>query len=137
MLPVFVYGTLRNGFGNYQWALAGKTEKEETALLEGSLYPVRHGGGFPCLIEEEEGLVHGELMYIKPELYDDVMQSLDNLEGYNPKHPEHSMYRRVLRIVRVGSKTVKAYVYVWNRHTPRTDRIESGDWARFTAGEYV
>jgi gamma-glutamylcyclotransferase (GGCT)/AIG2-like uncharacterized protein YtfP len=135
MLPVFVYGTLRNGFGNYNWALKGKTEKEETALLEGSIYPVHSGGGFPCLIEEE-GLVHGELMYIKPDLYDDVMQSLDNLEGYFPKRESTSMYVRRVRDVHVGTKTIKAYVYVYNRPL-RTKRIESGDWVKFAMGERV
>lgn len=129
-LPVFCYGTLRNGFGNYHNILKGTTEKEKSGLIEGAIYPVRPSGGFPCLIEQE-GSVVGELMYIKPELYDDTLARLDMLEGYSKRSPKNSMYIREKREIVCFDEKVIAWVYIWNRPTPRTEKIPSGCWKTF------
>lgn len=133
-LPVFVYGTLRNGFGNYSRLLKGNTEKEVVgAMTDGAIYPVRPSGGFPCLTEED-GFVVGELMYIKPNIYDKTLRSLDWLEGYNKTDQKHSMYIRKKKLVDTPlDGVVDAWVYVWNTdYRPiTTNRIPSGCWKTF------
>lgn len=47
-LPVFAYGTLRPGEGNYAWALAGKTTAEVPATVVGMV--LLDGPGFPFTV---------------------------------------------------------------------------------------
>lgn len=132
-LPVFVYGTLRNGFGNYR-LLEGRTLKEETAFIDGAIYPVHQNGGFPCYTDRENGVVVGELMLIKPNVYDDTLRSLDMLEGYHSSHINQSMYIRKIKKVRTEHGEMLAYVYVWNVTHGRpltTEKIDSGCWKTF------
>jgi gamma-glutamylcyclotransferase (GGCT)/AIG2-like uncharacterized protein YtfP len=130
--PVFVYGTLRHGFGNYLRLLKGNTHYEESAITKGEIRPVGLHGGFPCLSDNDEMVVRGDLMFIREDVYEEVMRSLDWLEGYKSGFPESSMYVRELRDVATERGTVKAWVYIWNREKPATDRIISGDWERYT-----
>jgi gamma-glutamylcyclotransferase (GGCT)/AIG2-like uncharacterized protein YtfP len=127
-LPVFVYGTLRKGFGNYR-LLKGKTIKEECGLIDGAIYPVSSNGGFPCLVEQK-GVVVGELMYIEPNMYEQVLERLDGLEGYREKDERYSMYLRRVRTVQTRGGNVEAYVYIWNNGI-RTEKIPSGCWKTF------
>jgi gamma-glutamylcyclotransferase (GGCT)/AIG2-like uncharacterized protein YtfP len=124
-LPVFVYGTLRKGLHNYR-LLQGATVKEVPATIKGVIYPVSPYGGFPCLVAEE-GTVQGELMYIKPNIYDKVVDRLDSLEGYRKYHEVSSMYLRRKAIVKTEEGEVEAWVYYWNSQI-KYPRIESGDW---------
>lgn len=134
-IPVFVYGTLRTGLGNWSWALRGKTLSESPATLAGAY--MRDNGGFPFVHMTDaapEATVIGEVMVIDPDHYDDVMDALDSLEGYyGPGRP--NMYDRVLVDVTTDDgQTITAYTYLAGadlyqnrvRHLPR---ITSGDWS--------
>jgi gamma-glutamylcyclotransferase (GGCT)/AIG2-like uncharacterized protein YtfP len=77
-------------------------------------------------------VVRGDLMFIREDVYEEVMRSLDWLEGYKLGFPKSSMYVRELRDVATERGTVKAWVYIWNLEKPATDRIISGDWERYT-----
>ena len=137
-IPFFVYGTLRRGFGNYNAILAGNTDREVAALADGVIYPVGHYGGFPCLMEED-GTVVGELMYIKPDRYDEMLQRMDRLEGYRENSPKNSMYIRKQKTARTNDGLIDAWVYVWNGAIS-TERIKGGCWKTFTqkrAAEYL
>lgn len=123
-LPVFVYGTLRNGHGNYSNILEGNTVREEKASMNGKLFMV---GGFPGMIQDNESRVVGELMYIDPKKYEEVMKRLDWLEGYR-KNDKSSMYIRKQVMVWNGSVGITAWTYYWNRSTLRLPLIENGDF---------
>jgi gamma-glutamylcyclotransferase (GGCT)/AIG2-like uncharacterized protein YtfP len=134
-LPVFVYGTLRHGCGNYEALLEGCTTAEFSAQAEGlALYGARFA--FPYAAVREGGVVVGELMVIDPQRYDEVLRHLDMLEGYRQKHPESSHYVRVTRTVRceIDGQWVsrEAYLYLaGNRAIARFDEadlIPGGDW---------
>lgn len=105
LFPFFVYGTLKRGFYNHIY-LENTYFRCEKGTVEGKLYEV-YGGAFPCLLEGK-GTVHGELCWVEPDIYFDVMKSLDRLEG------EGVMYERKLLTVTIedGYKT-KAWCYVW------------------------
>lgn len=134
-LPVFVYGTLRRGCGNYEALLEGNTSAELPARAEGLvLYGARFA--FPYAAAREGGVVVGELMVIDRQRYDEVLQHLDMLEGYRQERPASSHYVRVTRTVRceVDGQWVSrpAYLYLaGNRAISRFgegDLIPSGDW---------
>lgn len=117
-LPVFVYGTLRNGHGNYNRILKGKTVQEVQAEIHGmkihSVSPM--GGGFPCMVKGTEShVVQGELMYLDEFDAEATMKRLDTLEGFVEGRP-HNMYRREKRMVwnKLRSDYTEAWVYIWN-----------------------
>lgn len=136
-IPFFVYGTLRSGEGNYSWALKGRTVAEPTATLTGAVMH-DNNGSFPFVTTtdaDETDKVVGDLMYIQPDLYHDVMADLDGLEGfYGPGYPGN-MYERVIVTV-VSSATgesVEAYTYLvadslYQRRVRNMPVVESGDW---------
>jgi gamma-glutamylcyclotransferase (GGCT)/AIG2-like uncharacterized protein YtfP len=81
---VFVYGTLKSGFGNH-YLLEGSTFKGP-ASVSGRLYV----NGLPYF-KRGCGIVKGELY-----LVDDLtLRRLDILEGYREQNPETSFYNRV------------------------------------------
>jgi gamma-glutamylcyclotransferase (GGCT)/AIG2-like uncharacterized protein YtfP len=117
-IPVFVYGTLRKGHGNYNNILKGNTVQEVAAEIHGfkihSVSP--YGGSFPCMVAAGENeKVQGELMYLDEFDAEETMRRLDRLEGYNESNP-YSMYRREKRNVwnKMRSDYTEAWVYIWN-----------------------
>lgn len=133
-IPVFVYGTLRKGFGNYSTFLEGETIKELPATLHGGkIYPVSYGG-FPCLVEskDKKDKVVGELMFLDKKKYFSIMFNLDDLEGYDPYNERSSMYLRKLAEVETEEGTYLAWVYVWNGEVSGKP-IKNGDWADYMA----
>jgi gamma-glutamylcyclotransferase (GGCT)/AIG2-like uncharacterized protein YtfP len=129
--PVFVYGTLREGFGNYMRILKGKASEPQKATLDGfEMYSV---GGFPAIMPGE-GQVIGEVMYLNEDQYERTMLNLDGLEGYYPQRENYSMYlRRTMTVTLENGEKVDAYVYLWNRPIPGP-KVESGDWKEYTYG---
>lgn len=134
--PMFVYGTLRTGEGNYSWALAGKTQKErnDVRLPGARMYS---NGGFPYVIDdpEHEQGVRGDLMYPDYDEWSDVVDSLDTLEGTRSLRNDTNLYNRYLMYVQTGEKEyTQAWVYI--PPTSSQDHIktahpevESGDWS--------
>jgi gamma-glutamylcyclotransferase (GGCT)/AIG2-like uncharacterized protein YtfP len=129
-LPVFVYGTLRQGFGNHSRYLEGKTRIIVNASAKGTMFSV---GGFPALIESPmDKEIKGELVFIQPDNYDKVLQSLDFLEGYRQHNLEMSMYlRKKVTVMTDGGVPVEAWVYYWNRSVKGLQLIESGCWKEY------
>lgn len=131
-LPFFVYGTLRNGEGNYYGRLVGRTTREALGSVNGFLMLGRRSA-FPfALPASDDYTITGEVMWIEPELYDDVMKSMDDLEGYAPGR-EWNMYNRKIATVDTANGPVKAWIYVSNlpvEHfiATQTPIIPSGDW---------
>lgn len=134
-LPIFVYGTLRNGFGNYERLLKGNTIAEHAAITTGSMFSV-YGGGFPALLTEPKSNepIKGELMFIKDELYDEVIRSLDWLEGYHEEYEHESMYlRKAVKICDESKgEMIESWVYYWNRNgSGLGEHVESGCWKEY------
>ena len=140
-LPVFAYGTLRNGEPNYVRYLKGQTSKEEPATLAGAR--MYDAGPFPYVDYDPtnpfpDSRVVGELMHLPAATYREVLARLDELEGYQPGSPGNH-YERIATDVRRGDGTsVRAWIYVIN--PSRRDSlagltwIESGDWVAYRAG---
>lgn len=126
--PIFVYGTLKHGYGNYNSLLRGNTEKEVVAKIKGSLYDL---GWFPGVVENNLDDTFGELMFIPEDKYDSVLMRVDSLEGYHAGDESHNMYNRK-KVVAVGSdgKEYDAYTYIWNSNVNESQKIKNGNWGR-------
>lgn len=132
----FVYGTLRNGLGNYRGILEGNTTKEISATAKGVMFPVQ-SDGFPCVIKGTNE-IKGELMYIIEEKYQDVKMRLDWLEGYNEENKEDSMYiRELVTVTTEEGEEIEAYMYFWNRPYGYGEEIRSGDWKDYKLNKHA
>lgn len=133
-LPFFVYGTLRVGQGNYLRLVAGKTTRAIPAVLPNHRM---YAGIYPCITDDAAGgQVVGDLLYIQPERYAEVLAALDDLEQYDPDE-EDPWYIRVQRTVEhtdASGQThhIAAWVYLGGRATlaayTEEQRVPSGDW---------
>jgi gamma-glutamylcyclotransferase (GGCT)/AIG2-like uncharacterized protein YtfP len=124
--PVFVYGTLKKGYSNFNRILKSRVYDIKVAKALGKIYNL---GAFPCFVEKESGIVYGELMFIKSLLYDDTIRELDYLEGYREENKYGNLYVRKLINVK-DDKNIrhKAWIYVWNKEVPENLLIKNGIW---------
>jgi gamma-glutamylcyclotransferase (GGCT)/AIG2-like uncharacterized protein YtfP len=126
-LPLFVYGTLRRGFGNYNNYLRGKVADIVPGTIKGEMFDV---GAFPAVVCGEYTVV-GELMYIDLADYVDTMKNCDILEGYNPD-ADFNMYERQIIEVNTEDGIKHAWVYIWEMTPPSNYRkVANGDWAAY------
>jgi gamma-glutamylcyclotransferase (GGCT)/AIG2-like uncharacterized protein YtfP len=89
MLKVFVYGTLKPGYANYQAYCRDCTVAEQPAMVRGTLFdlPV----GYPALISGKDW-VKGHLLSFAD---DAVLVGLDELEDYQGDRPIYeNLYQR-------------------------------------------
>jgi len=113
---VAVYGTLREGQGNWNWALRGRSDKLGDTEVSGFL--MYNTGGFPAVVHATDEDV------IKIEVYevdDEVFADLDRLEGYP------TMYTRE----QVDTEYGPAWLYIWNSSTARLQLLPEGDWVAY------
>lgn len=111
-LPLFVFGTLRRGQCNHHF-LAGGYERVLPARLPGFERVA------PLMIARKAGAaVDGELFFLRPETYGDVMRRCDWLEGIEPGESAGPEYRRLMVTVETDEGTISAWAYV---HPETTD----------------
>jgi gamma-glutamylaminecyclotransferase len=116
MHRLFVYGTLRNGYGNH--TLIKDSIREEDSKLKG--FDMYTHGLFPFIVEGK-----GEVNVESYVVDDYTLQGVDRLEG----HP--TFYTRT-KVKDVNGREGNTYVY---RHdTTSLDKIESGDWNEYRKG---
>ncbi|ATM24736.1 AIG2 family protein (plasmid) [Streptomyces alboflavus] len=107
--PVFVYGTLRAGQGNYQHILRGNTVQERPAhLMDHTLF----GRGIPFAFARKGSRVVGEVMDVHTELWPVVLRRLDALEGYRGEGGDNHYDRKVRTVTLADGSTIEAYVYL-------------------------
>ena len=77
-MKVFVYGTLKRGYGNHRVISPFVTTEPQQQTLRG--FKMIDLGAFPAIIPDEgnRGVIHGEV-YDVP---DEALGPLDTLEGY-------------------------------------------------------
>jgi len=122
---VFFYGTLMSGFRR-----PGRTRLDQAlkplgrAWISAALFDL---GIYPAATPASDGRVWGEVHEMTaPE---PVLLTLDEIEGYNRKEPEASLYRRVeTPITFEDGQTGSAWVYFYNAPLGRAERIVSGDY---------
>ncbi len=128
-LPFFVYGTLRQGFGNDRILDGIDVAFDKGASMLGAKMTTV---GFPYvwLVQDQTYFVTGEIVRIDPANYEKAVRRLDALEGYfGPDRPNH--YDRVITTVRdAAGRDVKVFTYLVDEQTASRGRpVESGDFA--------
>ena len=154
LLRLFVYGTLKRGYGNHDAFCEGALEIRE-ARVRGRLY---EGPGFPVVeVPREDILAHGTAdpladaaaqarlrgspvpesatagawgaVYGELLSFDDPefrLPAIDRLEGFRPGGS--SLYRRVLVPATVNGAREPAWVYTVETTGIKQRRIASGCW---------
>lgn len=121
LVPMFVYGTLRIGEGNYQWAGMDVVDELRNVTVPGDLYYFRQGAAFPVANLDGGGIIKGDVLYY--ELDSECLQDVVQMEvgaGYELRettatHPDGTTF------------FVVAWHYPWELTGPK---IDDGDWIR-------
>lgn len=124
---VFVYGTLRQGGVRAMPNLFPASIFIGKATVRGWLYDL---GAYPGLVLDEMGtVVIGEVYAVTAEILDE----LDEIEGYQRDNPAASDYLRRLVAVSLGEgRTARCWVYECNpRGFACRTVIPSGDWIAY------
>ena len=80
-LPLFVYGTLMPGFGNFDRLLKGNFTTTASATVTG--FQMLDLGAFPMVVlARSTNTIRGVMIYVKRTEFEKVLKSLDQLEGY-------------------------------------------------------
>lgn len=133
-IPLFVYGSLSEGFYNYNIYLKGKVLIKHESRTKGKLFHLVNKG-YPGMIEGDEW-VYGELFTIKD--YEKTLEDIDKMEHYYGKDNPENEYNRVISEVEVidTNEKVRAYIYKYNEESEyelkhRHKEIPYGDWRKF------
>ncbi len=128
---VFVYGSLRNGFFNYDKYLTNKVEESYLGKVKGKLYHMPHKG-YPALLDGEDD-VTGEIMSLK-DFHKDIIP-IDEMEGYFGQNSSKNEYNRVIMDVEnlETNSIEQCYVYKYALNdkaefTQHSIYISHGDW---------
>ena len=110
---VFVYGSLRKGFGNHRLLENSKFLGYGKTKEKYSLY----ADGIPYVVKEPLTQIKGEIYQVD----DETLHRLDQLEG----HPE--FYKReLIDVITEDGKTIKAWIYFYPYK--KGNLIKSGDY---------
>ena len=122
---VFFYGTLMSGFKRLGRAhLDSELQPEGRGSIRAALFDL---GIYPAAIPASDGRVWGEVHRMLDT--DAVLTALDEIEGYRPNEPDHSLYMRVETLVTFDDgRSSPAWAYFYNAPLGRAQRIESGDY---------
>lgn len=147
-LPIFVYGTLLKGHPNHD-RMFKHLKKQPTvtsATLTGHTLLAPRGAYFPYLVNREvvpemyagtgsiPETVSGQLLHFDAKDFDDVLVSLDHLEGV-----PHHYHRKVVQVWPNTAADLKNPVDAYVYHLPDKDVSElfhnpiigSGSWDEF------
>lgn len=102
---VFVYGSLKNGYGNYEYHLSESEFVGEGFTLHAA-YDMESLGGFPGVRKNGDCFIQGELYNVN----DETFKNLDRLEGNG------SLYlREETEVVTQDGEVHKAWMYFFLR----------------------
>ena len=136
-INLFVYGSLREGFFNYDKYLNGKVVEKKDAKLENmKLYHMPYKG-YPAITFGTD-IVLGEIMVLNEDYYEDTMSAMDEMEGFiSEKNPENEYHKVILEVENLHTKEKeKCFVYFYNKDKDRlfdsrAIYIPHGNWKEY------
>lgn len=128
---VFFYGTLMAGFHRPgRERLDPLLRYVGRGSIQAALFDL---GIYPGAVPASDSRVFGEV-YETDDL-ETVLAALDDIEGYLPADPDHSLYRRERVPVSLpGGRVVEAWVYFYNAPLGQAPQILSGDYLAHVTG---
>lgn len=132
---IFVYGSLREGFYNYEKYLSGKVNTPCLGKIPGKLYHLSHKG-YPALLDGNDEVV-GEIMEMK-DFYKDIIP-MDEMEGYiSFEDTSLNEYTRTSMLVKnlETNEDEVCYVYKYEQYTDEDFKVHAeyiphGDWKAY------
>lgn len=127
---IFFYGTLMTPFNR-----PGRMRIDSQLMFKGhgsiaaALFDL---GMYPAAVpaDHDNSRVRGELYQMTNAA--DVLEVLDEIEGYRSTEPDTSLYTRRLTPVTLNDgRIVNAWAYFYNAPLGRAERIESGDYLEY------
>lgn len=130
-IKMFAYGSLREGFFNYDKYLKGNVISNKPAKIKNvELYHMPYKG-YPAVLEGNKEVV-GEVIELSN--YDEVMEAVDKMEGFISEGNPNNEYHKVLVEVEYedGSKEF-CYSYRYNKKNDlifdkEAVYVSHGDW---------
>ena len=137
-INIFVYGSLREGFFNYDIYLKGKVKSIRPAEISGfQLYHMPYKG-YPAVFPGNTTII-GEVVEL--ENYDSTLKAMDEMVGFLGVGNPNNEYSRELVIVKLtdDESYEDCYSYFYNKDIdPRFQEeaiyIENGDWKEYMLG---
>ncbi|KFX60236.1 gamma-glutamylcyclotransferase [Clostridium botulinum] len=134
-INIFVYGSLREGFFNYNKYLDGKVIEVKPARLKGMhLYHMPYKG-YPAILPGN-GEIIGEIVSVKD--YDNTIKAIDDMEGFiNTDNPKNEYNKILLEVEDLNTKNKEnCYVYFYNKHIDsifdeKAVHIPHGNWKNY------
>ena len=128
-IPLAVYGTLRQGFGNHH-LLVGRIQHIVPGSVAGYELVVDR---IPYALPNPGATLVAEIVWPIPALYDQILADVDYLEGYNP-HTRHNLYTRVaVTATTHQQREVEAWLYKAGPHAltnlAARPPVSGGDYA--------
>ncbi|MFX0549831.1 gamma-glutamylcyclotransferase family protein [Hathewaya histolytica] len=141
---IFVYGSLMDGFFNYDKYLKGKVLTSKKVKTTGKLFHMKKEG-YPALLKGDD-VVYGELITIKD--FENNLKAMDAMEGFLGENNPDNEYNRMLIDVQlldtdklnnsslIHHETIKAYAYMYNYNETKVNKdnlvyIKHGDWRKY------
>lgn len=117
-----VYGTLREGRGNWHHFLKNRSTHLGTFKTEPIFTMYGKRAGFPIVVDEGTTRIECDVFEVTN---DATLQNIHQLEGCTGI-PGHS--RNWYDIMEIDTPFGKAYMYVQHEHLSQESIIESGNW---------
>lgn len=134
---IFVYGSLREGFFNYDIYLKGKVKSIKNAEITGyELYHMPYKG-YPAALPGNN-IILGEVVEIESENYASTLKAMDKMEGFfGERNPDNEYTRKLVKVKLTDDESYEeCYSYFYNKDidTKFQDEavyIENGDWKEY------
>ena len=133
-INLFVYGSLREGFFNYNKYLANRViEKKEAKVENMNLYHMPYKG-YPAITVGKD-TVRGEIMVLREGCYEETMKAMDEMEGFiGDGNPDNEYHKVILEVEHLHTaEKEKCFVYFYNKDKDllfdsSAIYIPHGDW---------
>ena len=116
-----------NGFDRRRRAgIDDKLTSMGRGSIEAALFDL---GIYPAAVPSSDGRVWGEVYRMADP--QQVLEALDEIEGYSPHDPDRSLYQRTETDVTLKDGSLsRAWVYFYNAPLGQAPRIASGDYLK-------
>lgn len=136
---IFVYGSLRKGFFNFDIYLKGKVKSVKHAEITGyELYHMPYKG-YPAVLPGNNTIL-GEV--IEFDDYDSTLKAIDKMEGFfGEGNPDNEYTRKLVKVKLTDDESYEeCYSYFYNKDLDKRFQneavyIKNGDWKNYMLSE--